>query len=163
MSQVELTRSVLRSGYWGIHNVDIPKTAPPNGGAFWNFINGVVYTPILALVKVSALLFLLRLGGTKKRVRLACHIMITFNLLQLFTFLPLAIVQCLPVHAPWVTTPGSGAASCLRRDIYAMAQAIANILTDILTLLIPFFVFLDLRVNRRVRIALMSIFMLGAM
>jgi hypothetical protein len=154
---------VLRSGYWGINDASVPPNAPSNLGAFWVFINGLVYNPLLALVKVSALLFLLRLGGTKTHVRLACQAMILFNLLQLLVFLPIAVVQCLPIEAQWVTLPGGARPKCIRRDIYSLSLAVVNIVTDVLTLLIPFFIFLDLKLNRRVRNALLVVFLLGGL
>ena len=176
---LELTISVLKSGYWGIHDKDVPDI-PYNLGGFWIFLNGLVYNPLLALVKVSALLFLLRLGGTKRRVRLACQAMIVFNLLQLLSFLPVAVVQCLPIESPWVTDRRV-VPKCVRRDLYSLSLAVVNITTDVLTLLIPFFIFLyvhsaprrgrfrltwttsDLKVNRRVRNALLTVFLLGAL
>ncbi|KAK0633142.1 hypothetical protein B0T14DRAFT_386729, partial [Immersiella caudata] len=154
---------ILRSAYWGIHDSAVPPNVPFNLGAFWIFINGLVYNPLLALVKVSALLFLLRLGGTKTPVRVACRGMILFNLLQLLTFLPIAIVQCLPIEAPWVTLPGGGRPKCIRRDIYSLSLAVVNIVTDVLTLLIPFFIFLGLKLNKRVRNALLAVFLLGGL
>ncbi|KAK5660703.1 hypothetical protein OQA88_12068 [Cercophora sp. LCS_1] len=160
LPQAVFTIFVLKSGYWGIHDASVPRGIPINTGAFWIFINGIVYNPLLALVKVSALLFLLRLGKAKKHVRLACHFMIVFNILQLLTFLPVAIVQCLPIESPWVTVPN---ARCIRRDIYSITLAVFNILTDILTLLIPFFIFLGLKVSTRVRNALLAVFLLGSM
>lgn len=89
--------------------------------------------------------------------------MITFNALQVLIFLPLTIVQCLPIESPWVTAPKDKMVSprCIRRDFFALSQALVNIITDSLTLLIPFLLFVDLRVNKRVRWALMTVFLLG--
>jgi hypothetical protein len=47
----------------------LPRNTPSNLGSFWVFLNGAIYNPILAMIKVSALLFLLRLGGAKKRMK----------------------------------------------------------------------------------------------
>jgi len=123
----------------------------------------VLYNPIFCLIKVAALVFLLRLGSTKTSVRWACYAMIAFNTLQVLTFLPLTIAQCLPVGSPWVTSTKDKVSSsrCIRRDAYAIAQSLVNILTDSLTLVIPFFLFADLRVNKRIRWALMAVFLLG--
>ena len=114
------------------------------------------------LVKASTLLLLLRLGSANERTRLACHVMIALNLAQLFTFVPIAAVRCLPIESSWMmmTVPN---AKCLRKDIFDVSLAVVNIATDILTLLIPFSIFLGLRINRRVRIALLTVFMLGAL
>jgi len=89
--------------------------------------------------------------------------MIVFNLLQLAIFLPVAVVQCLPIESPWVTAPKGVPPRCIRRDIYSLSLAVVNIVTDVLTLLIPFLIFLDLKVNRRVRSALLAVFLLGGL
>ena len=154
---------VLRTGYWGIPDQDIPIDTPANLGSFWVFINSILYIPILALVKASTLLLLLRLGSANERTRLACYVMIALNLAQLFTFLPIAAVRCLPIESSWMTTVMVPNAKCLRKDIFDVSLAVVNIATDILTLLIPFSIFLGLRINRRVRIALLTVFMLGAL
>ncbi|KAK3330526.1 hypothetical protein B0H66DRAFT_66210 [Apodospora peruviana] len=147
----------LKCGYWGIHDADIPPH-PRNLGYFWNYLNQVVYNPILSLVKVSALLFLLRVGGTKKRVKLACTAMIWFNLLQLFSFLPVVVFQCDPVEWNW---RGSAQGKCIKGAVFSTTLAAINLLTDMLTLWIPFWAFLDLKVNKRVRNALLGVFCVG--
>jgi len=127
------------------------------------FINELLYNIMFGLIKVSALLFLLRIGGTKQRVRIACWVIITINVLQMICFLVLAIIQCLPVGTLWVipTAAKSKSGQCLQRRIYSISQAVVNMITDILTLMVPFWIFLDLKVNRRVRNALLGVFMLG--
>ncbi|KAK1833155.1 hypothetical protein QBC39DRAFT_346991 [Podospora conica] len=157
IAQSVFTGFVLHSGYWGVHDADIPPGNPPNTGMFWIFINGIVYNPLLALVKISALLFLLRLIG-RGTLRAACQALIVFNVVQLVTFLSIALLQCVPLEAPWTL---SRSARCIRRDVYSTALAVTNIVTDILTLLVPYCLFLGLKMNRRARMALLSVFMLG--
>lgn len=128
------------------------------------FLNELFYNIMFGLIKISALLFLLRIGGTKQRVRIACWVIIAVNFLQMVLFLTLAIIQCLPVGTLWIipTKAKGTSGQCLQRRIYAISQAVVNISTDILTIMVPFWIFLDLKVNRRVRNALLGIFMLGA-
>lgn len=151
--------SDLKSGYWGIHDRDVPKGVPGNLGVFWNFITGLCYNPTLAMVKVSALLFLLRLGSVKRRIRIACHVLIAFNLAMMVAFFTAYLLQCLPIESRWMA---GAKAKCVRTDVLSYTLASLNILTDILTLSIPFFLFLGLRVNKRTRNALLIVFMLGA-
>ncbi|KAK3694794.1 hypothetical protein B0T22DRAFT_453449 [Podospora appendiculata] len=148
---------VIRTGYWGIHDHDIPPH-PINQGSFWNFLAQILYNPCLALVKISALLFLSRLGDTKTRVRLACRTMIGFNMLQVLGFLTATILQCSPVDYQWLFAPGG---HCVDGAAFSLAMASTNIVTDALTLLIPFWIFLDLKVTRKVRYALLTVFLLG--
>lgn len=129
------------------------------------FLNGTFYSATLPLVKVSALLFLLRLGSTKRRVQIACWALITFSCLQVLTFLSITMVQCLPIESLWITTIKDKLVSpkCIRRDIYAISQSVVNIVTDALTVLIPLLIFLNLKLNRRVRNALLTVFLLGTL
>ncbi|KAK3298504.1 uncharacterized protein B0H64DRAFT_438960 [Chaetomium fimeti] len=150
----------IRAGGWGIHDADLPPDIPWNQGAFWAYINRVFYTPLLVLVKISALLFLLRLGGTKRSVRLACNALICFLLAQLLAFLPATIFMCEPINYAWL---GTRHGSCFRGDYFTVALASTNILTDIMTLLIPFIVFLHIKLANRVRYALLAVFTLGAL
>jgi hypothetical protein len=149
----------IRAGYWGIHDADIPPH-PWNQGLFWSYLNRVFYTPLLVLVKISALLFLLRLGGTKKSVRLACKALIVFCIAQVLAFLPPTMFMCQPVQFTWL---GSGKGRCFRPDVLAVTLASTNILTDILMLLIPFVIFLSLKLSDKIRIALLSVFTLGVL
>ncbi|KAM7191026.1 hypothetical protein V8F33_009143 [Rhypophila sp. PSN 637] len=149
----------LVMGYWGIHDADVPPR-PWNQGMFWNYLNQVVYNPVLSLVKISALLFLLRVGGTKKRVNVACTAMIWFNMLQLLAFMPVVVFQCMPIEYNW---RGVKDGKCIKGAVFSTTLASINVLTDILTLWIPFWAFLDLKVNKRVRNALLAVFCVGAL
>ncbi|KAK4673698.1 hypothetical protein QC763_112890 [Podospora pseudopauciseta] len=149
----------MRAGYWGVHDIDIPPH-PANQGLFFAYLNRVFYSPLLALVKISALLFLLRLGGTKRFVHISCRALILFNILQVCAFLPATIFNCTPVEYVWTKPAGSG--KCFNSGLFSVALASTNIVTDILTLLVPFVAFKDLRLGWRIRAALLTVFALGA-
>lgn len=149
----------LRAGYWGIHDADIPPH-PRNQGLFWSYLDRVFYSPILTLVKISVLLFLLKLGGTKTSVRLACRALMVLCIMQLFAFLPATIFHCHPIEYNYL---GVEKGRCFAAAPFTVAMAATSILTDILTLVVPFVAFLDLKLNNRIRIALMTVFTLGAL
>lgn len=123
-------------------------------------MNRVFYTPLLVLVKISALLFLLRLGGTKRSVRLACKALIAFSIAQVLAFLPPTIFMCEPVQFVWLR---AGKGRCFQPDVFVVTLAATNILTDILTLLIPFIAFLGLKLSDKIRFALLTVFTLGVL
>lgn len=148
----------IKSGYWGIHDNNIPKGIPPNLGAFWNFANGLCSNPTLGIVKASALLFLLRLGGIKTRVRVTCLALIAINLAHMATFFTVFLFQCWPIQSRWMDGEN---AKCIRTDILSITMAIVSIVTDILTLSIPFVLFVNLRVRKKTRNALIAVFLLG--
>ena len=149
--RIMLTQScclpVIRAGNWGIHDVDIPSH-PWNQGLFWSYMNRVFYTPLLILVKISALLYLLRLSGTKRSVRLACRALIGFSLLQLLAFFPATVFMCQPIQYAWL---GAGTGRSFRADLFAAALGSTNVLTDVMTLLIPLVAFLGTTCIRTLR------------
>jgi len=153
-----LACAVLRSGYWGIHDADIPPNIPRNLGYFWNFINGLCASPTLALVKASALVFLLRLGWIKRKVLISCRILIALNLAHMASFFLIFLFQCQPVQSRWEV---GGEAKCLRVDLLSIIMAVISIVTDLLTLSVPFALFLDLRVSKKLRNSLIVVFLLG--
>ncbi|KAK4042521.1 hypothetical protein C8A01DRAFT_33464 [Parachaetomium inaequale] len=156
--QAVFTAFVIRAGSWGIHDADLPPGTPLNNGLFWSYLNRVFYMPILVLVKISALLFLLKLGGTKTSVRLACKGIIWFCLAQLLAFLPATVFMCEPVDFAWL---GSAEGRCFHGDYFAAALASTNIYTDIMALLIPFVAFLGLKLSNKIRFAILAVFTLG--
>ncbi|KAK4168654.1 hypothetical protein QBC43DRAFT_104046 [Cladorrhinum sp. PSN259] len=149
----------MRVGYWGIHDVDIPPH-PKNQGFFWAYLNGVFYSLLLCLIKISALLFLLRLGGTKQSVHRACWALIGFNIMQLCAFLPASVFTCSPVEFAWKAVSKG---RCFSGGPFALTLASTNILTDILTLLVPFMAFRNLKLTNRIRYTLVGVFTLGAL
>ncbi len=77
-------------------------------GFFENFLSQVVYNPILSLVKISALIFLLRLGGTRPRLRVCMKALLRMNVLQIIVICLVVIFQCHPISHAWDTEiPGT--------------------------------------------------------
>ncbi|KAK3367095.1 hypothetical protein B0T24DRAFT_380944 [Lasiosphaeria ovina] len=149
----------FRAQYWGIHDQDIPPH-PFTQGLFWGYMDRVFYNPLLALVKASALIFLLRLGGTRHLIRLACVALMWFSILQAFAFFLVTVFSCDPVEFSWF---GAASGRCINPARFSLSLASINIVTDILILYIPYCMFLNLKVNRRVRNSLLVVFMLGGL
>ena len=149
----------MRKSYIGVHHDQIPKH-PADQGYFENFLSQVVYNPILSLVKISALIFLLRLGGNRPRLRVCMNALLWLNVLQIFAICLVVIFQCTPISRAWDT---SVRGTCINSGVYSLTLTAINIVTDVLVLTLPLFIFLDLKVNKRVRNALIGVFMLGIM
>ncbi|RSM06209.1 hypothetical protein CEP52_005834 [Fusarium oligoseptatum] len=62
----------------GFPSKDVPDTYNAEPSLFWNWIMQVLYNPILALVKSSVLIFLLRLGGHRRSIRWSIYALNTF-------------------------------------------------------------------------------------
>ena len=129
----------------------------------WNFIGQILYNPILAIVKSSVLLFMLRLGGHRRSVRLAIHGLNIFNIALAIGIFITVIFQCQPVSFFWqrLTDP-TAEGTCIDTAAFYVTTASLTILTDLMVLSFPFWIFLGLKLALKVRIALIGVFTLGA-
>lgn len=85
----------MRTAYLGVHTHDIPAEADLNLslGMQWNYVIQILYNPILAMVKNSVLLFLLRFSGNRRSVRYCIHALNIFNLALMVTIFIVVIFQ----------------------------------------------------------------------
>lgn len=146
--------------YIGIHYWDVPATFDPTRGLLWIYIVGALYNPILAIVKQSVLIFLLRLSGPKTGVRTAVWIVSAFNVAEMIAIFLVVIFQCSPIAANWDLALAPSA-KCVNQSTFGLATGVLTILTDLATLAIPIYIFFGLRINRRIKLALILVFMLG--
>lgn len=151
----------MKTNFIGIHIWDVPATYDVETAAVWNFAVQVLYNPILALVKTSMLLFLLKLGSQKPGVRWCIHSLNALNLSLMVAIFVVVIFECSPVAFSWDKTIPGG--HCIDEATFLIATSALTIFTDILSLALPFWVFLDLKMPMRVKIALLFVFLLGAM
>ncbi|KAF2963213.1 hypothetical protein GQX73_g10355 [Xylaria multiplex] len=148
----------LKLNYWGWREVDVPEF-DPSPGLWWFYLAQIFYNPVLALVKASVLLFLLRLGGHKRRVRYFIYGLLTFNGLQAVAVFFVAIFQCLPVEANWDSAV-KATATCVKPVFHVIISSI-TLVTDLLVLIIPFWIFLGLKLPLAARIAIIGAFLTG--
>ncbi|PCD42281.1 hypothetical protein AU210_004811 [Fusarium oxysporum f. sp. radicis-cucumerinum] len=144
--------------YIGFPTGDVPDSYDVEPVLFYNWIMQVLYNPILALVKSSILFFLLRLGGHRQSIRWSIYALNTFNITLMITIFTRVIFQ-IPIAAFWnhSVTP--------RRQIdgpmFYITTAIITIVTDFLVLLIPFWVFVGLKMRLASKIGLIVVFLIG--
>ncbi|KAH6896040.1 hypothetical protein B0T10DRAFT_587659 [Thelonectria olida] len=149
----------IRLSYVGFHDADVPKDYDPTPALWWFFFAQMVYNPILALVKASVLVFLLRLGGQKQRVRWSSHGLNAFNAAHAVAVFLVALLQCIPIKANWDMAARTSA-TCIHKEFHVIASFLV-ILTDFLVLGIPFWIFLGLKMPMGTKIALIGVFMVG--
>lgn len=146
--------------YFGWRAVDVPLFDPAPG-MWWFYLAQLFYNPILALVKASVLLFLLRLGGQKPGVRLVIHCLNAFNALQAIAIFLVAMLQCLPIEANWdFAVKADPSTKCIDNSFHVIISCI-TILTDIAVLILPFWIFLGLKMPTAAKVAVLGVFMLG--
>ena len=117
------------------------------------------YNPVLAFVRASILVFLLRLGGQKTGVRWAIIGLLTFNGLQAVAIFLVALLQCLPIRANW-DAQAMAHAKCVDNSFHITLSSL-NILTDIAVLALPFWIFLGLKMPRAAKTGVIFLFMIG--
>lgn len=144
--------------YWGWRAVDVPEFDPAPG-LWWFYLGQIFYNPVLALVKSSVLLFLLRLGGHQQRVRRFIYGLLAFNVLQAIAVFFVAIFQCIPISANW-DGAARATATCVQPSFHVIISSI-TIVTDLLVLIIPFWIFLGLSLPVAARIAVIGAFATG--
>ncbi len=149
----------MKEMYIGIHSWDIPMdTFDPTKGLIWIYVVGAVYNPILALVKQSVLVFLLRFSGVKSVIRKVVWATIMFNGALMVAVFFVVLFQCIPIEVNWnPLVPGN----CIGQFSFGVSTACLTILTDLIAVALPFYIFLGLKMNKRRKIGLIAIFMLG--
>ncbi|KAH8736176.1 hypothetical protein BGZ61DRAFT_339546 [Ilyonectria robusta] len=149
----------VRLSYVGFHDLDVPVDYDPTAALWWFFFAQMVYNPILALVKASVLVFLLRLGGQKQRVRWSIHALNAFNAAHAVAVFFVALLQCLPIEANW-NMEARANAFCVEKEFHVIASFLV-LLTDFLVLALPFWIFLGLKMPMGTKLALIGVFMVG--
>ncbi len=131
----------------------------PTEGLIWAYAVQILYNPILAFVKSSVLIFLLRLFGQKNGVRRFIIGLNIANVLQMVGIFFAITFQCFPIAFNWDPTIKGG--HCVNRSILYPSTAALNILTDLMILGLPLWIFVELKIPRRSKIGLLFVFLLG--
>ena len=151
----------MRYNFVGIHYYNIPKSYDLTPGLKYNYAVQVLYNPILAIVKSSILLFLLRLSGQKRNVRVMIYALLALNLLLMVIVFMIVIFQCIPIAANWDLTIKHS--HCVKAGAFYVATTTITLFTDILVLILPFWILMGLKMARKTKIAVIGIFFLGFM
>ncbi|OIW31727.1 hypothetical protein CONLIGDRAFT_237473 [Coniochaeta ligniaria NRRL 30616] len=161
IGETAATYMFMKTNFIGVHiwDVPLPGTYPATPGLVWNFAVQVLYNPILALVKTSVLVFLLRLGGQKPGVRYAIHALNIFNVTLMIAIFLVVMFQCWPVSYNW--NPLIEGGHCIKQGTFYVVTAALTLFTDVLVLALPIWIFADLKMKMKMKIALMLVFLLG--
>lgn len=149
----------IKTSYLGIHIEDVPEH-DPIVPLRWQFIIQLWYSPILGAVKASILLFMLRLTSHMARMRWSIHALNALNLGMVASILLVVIIQCGPVEFNWDKSIRGG--MCINQGWFYLSTAALTIFTDLLVLSLPFWVFLGLNMARGLKIAILCVFLVGA-
>lgn len=149
----------MRYNFVGVHTADIPADYDPVPGMKYAYAVQVLYNPILAIVKTSMLMFLLRLSGQKRRVKVMIWSLLVLNNLLMIIVFFIVIFQCVPIAALWDSAITD--ARCIHAPEFFVASTAITLLTDILVLLLPFYIVMGLKMPLKTKIAVIGVFFLG--
>ncbi|KAK0704877.1 hypothetical protein B0H67DRAFT_362884 [Lasiosphaeris hirsuta] len=152
------SRSVIKTNYIGIDFDDIPphSSEPPR---IWALAIQALYFPILVFVKLSVLCFLLRLGGHKPGVRYVIYGLNIFQSGLGISVFVASLLQCRPFEFYWDQSVPGG--TCINQPLLYLTQSGLNFVTDVFTLALPIWIFLGLKMPRRLKVATLYVFLLG--
>lgn len=147
----------------GIHITDVPADLTMETGMLWNFAAQLVYNPILACVKCSVLHFLLRLGGgLDRKIRWCIYGVGTVTILQMCIIFIVLVLQCSPIEYYWTEyalVPGEG--TCINLPVFYISTASITVVTDVLVLALPIWIFLGLKMRAKLKAMVIGLFLLG--
>ncbi|KXJ87830.1 hypothetical protein Micbo1qcDRAFT_207595 [Microdochium bolleyi] len=117
----------------------------------------ITYSTSVSFSKLSILVFYLRLSP-KENFRRTVYVIIGIVIAYTVAYVLTIIFQCTPVSAAWdITIRGN----CIKPILPMMTLSTANILIDVIILLIPIKVFLELHMSKRQRSSLIALFGAG--
>lgn len=118
----------------------------------------VLYNPVLALIKVSFVLTLIKLEAPSIWIKGLLWILFTVNVMFGIAGTLVALLNCRPVPKfKDRTIPGS----CMNTEQYNYGTISVTIITDALVSIVPAFILFDLQMPRKTKALVISFFSLG--
>ncbi|KAI0381140.1 hypothetical protein F5Y04DRAFT_289052 [Hypomontagnella monticulosa] len=126
----------------------------------YTFLNELLYTADVTLIKLSILTLYLRLFNVNPCFKRLCYVMMVFVLAMGISSLFATIFQCAPVPAAWdKTTPGS---KCLDLVALLVGLNIPNILIDVVIIALPMPLLWSLKLSLGRKLGLIGLFLVAA-
>ncbi|KAI0169259.1 hypothetical protein GGR52DRAFT_593034 [Hypoxylon sp. FL1284] len=124
----------------------------------WVFIGEYAYFTVIALIKLS-ILALYRQTFPTRNMKMSCKVVGAVVLIWCLAVLTTTTVQCQPIRKAWLTSLEEG--TCLNKNTFFVANAVPNIVTDVVMLVLPVYEISKLRMKVAKKILLSLIFILG--
>ncbi|KAG9239068.1 hypothetical protein BJ875DRAFT_414974 [Amylocarpus encephaloides] len=152
---------LCKVAYLGWHEWDIPKGKPDEKlHKQYAYATIIMYNPILALVRMSILLFLWRLRGNKRNVKRAIIVIGVINLGVMISRFMVTMLRCVPIPAIW-DPEAQKHAFCINWRVFFTSAGIIGIIMDGLVLILPTWIVYDLQIQRKQKILLICILSFG--
>ena len=124
------------------------------------YIFEIFYPPSVAITKLSILLFYARIFPTRNFTRVL-YAVGSFTLVWCVSTQFVAIFQCHPIHSFW--TRFSGDSKCIDLKAFFIGQAVPNIITDLVILVLPLPLIWRLQLPVSQKLMLTGCFTFGAL
>jgi hypothetical protein len=147
----------IENGY-GMHVADLKK-AELRLALKQFFIAQTPYKITVGLNKVAIILLYLRIF-ISRNFRAAAFVVLFIVASWTIAAVGATIGQCVPIRGAWDKTAD---ATCINSDVFWVAYAVGNIITDIMVLALPIPSILYLKLNVRDKVLLCGIFLLGGL
>lgn len=130
----------------------------------WLYVLGVLYFLQIALLKLSILLFLLRIFPRPLTKRLL-KATIAFNLLYGAAFVITGIFQCQPISFYWTSWDKNPAirGKCININALNWSNAVIGVVLDVWMLAIPLYEVFHLQLSLRKKISVALMFFVGTL
>ena len=124
----------------------------------WRFINAVLYNPILALIKISFIVTLIKLEPPSIWVKSLLWTLFAVNIMFGIAGTLVALLNCRPIPKFWDRTiPGN----CMNTAQYIYGTISVTIITDALVSVVPIFILFSLQMPRKTKALVVSFLSLG--
>ncbi|KAH6606110.1 integral membrane [Trichoderma cornu-damae] len=145
----------IENGY-GMHKDDL-TVAELTTALRWFFIAQTPYKVTVCLNKVATILLYLRIFVTKK-FQIAAYTVMAIIVAWSIGAVGATIFQCIPIEGAWDKRV---AAKCINSDMFWVAYAVMNILTDVMVLALPIPPIVTLQLSTRTKLMLCALFTMG--
>ncbi|KAL4929380.1 uncharacterized protein BDV17DRAFT_290699 [Aspergillus undulatus] len=154
---IPLAFKIMEAGV-GLHMWDVTMAQYNPGLGIFTLVTTIFYAWAVILSKLSILAFYLRLSPQNWfRILVFTLMGIAACYVMVYTFL--FIFRCKPLAQNWDITITSG--TCINTEIIMTVLSVANIVMDVLTLLLPIPVIMNLKMRLAQRISVILIFSSG--
>ncbi|CAL8580356.1 hypothetical protein XPA_006085 [Xanthoria parietina] len=130
---------------------------------FWAWVNEILYSPVISIIKAVILLQYIRLFAPNRSVDpllfFASWTLIALIILWNFACFWVSIFACSPVEKFWNTLITDG--KCLNFSLNILLTCLFNIITDVLILILPSRAVWRLRIPLKKKFAIVSLFGIG--
>ena len=162
----------MRVTWYGYRAADVPTLSLPDkifaDKVF--FTQGLLYNPVLGLVKWSIIIFLMRLEDRRKMTRWTLWGLLVFNLAHMVSVFLVVVFQCSPVHMYWNHHKTDQVVdgqivnekyTCIDQASFSLSTAAIAVMTDVAILLVPIAMMWKLRMHLRRKLAVVFVLSLG--